>query len=108
MGTIATPAVPSTTNIIGGIAGLISTMAVGYLTSAGYLTIAATAIGVPQATLIVLVTGIIGAVANVAVTHVAELKEADDFIKSLQSIKTEASYPNDPVASTTTNNINKG
>ena len=98
MAVLATPTTPSSANLTGGIAGLVASLAVGALTHAGYLAIAAAAIGVPEATLVVVATGIVGMAANVAVTHVAELKNADNVIKALQSVKTYSSpsdFPKD-------------
>lgn len=93
MGAVATPAVPSSSNIKGGLAGLAATLAVGYLTHAGYLAIAASFLALPVPTVAVAITGIIGTLANVAITHISELKTADAILKSIQSIKVEYNYP---------------
>lgn len=108
MATVATNAVPSTTNLQGGLAGFASALVCGYLAHAGYFAIAAAAIGQPEVVIAALAAGIIGTVAKVAVSHVAELKEVDAFVVGLQSIKTEASYPNDPKPPSNVSNINNG
>lgn len=112
MAIIATAANPSTTNIQGGIAGFVSTLVCGYLAHAGYFAIAATAIGQPEVVVAALAAGLIGMVAKVAVTHIAELKEADAFLVAVESVKTEASYLNDARPPTSTgqanSNINRG
>ena len=107
MAVVASPAVPSSSNIQGGIAGLATTLIVGALTHYGYLAIAASAVGLPEATLAVVAAGVIGTVANVAITHVAELKNADAILKSLQSIQITQEYPG-ATPSSTPNNLSNG
>ena len=111
---MATTFIPSGSNLQGGLAALITTLGVGYLTNAGYLGIAAAAIGLsgPQgvATMAAVSAGIIGAVVNVAITHVAELKKADDTIKAIQAVipNTYAQYPVDKNTPAGTPNNLKG
>ena len=113
MALIATPTSPSTTNLQGGLAGLATTLAMAYLTQAGYLGVAASALGLPVATAAVVATGIIGLVAKVVVSHIAELGEADRLIKAVEaSIPKTYSAPNDfpnaPNETPTPNNLNRG
>jgi hypothetical protein len=93
MALLATPAIPSNSNLQGGIAGLVASLAVGFLTHAGYVAVAAAAIGCPEATIAVVATGIIGMGANVLITHIAELKNMDEFVKQLQELKAVDSFP---------------
>ena len=106
MALIPTATTPSNSNLQGGLAGLVASMAVGFLSHAGYLAIAASAIGVPEATMVIVVTGVIGALANVAVTHVAELHSVDSLVKALPT--TYAEYPSEGAVPGTPNNLNQG
>jgi hypothetical protein len=107
MGVVATSAVPSSSNLQGGLAGLATTLIMGALTHAGYLAIVASALGLPEATLAVAATGVIGVLAKVAVTHISELKNADAILNSLQSIKITQEYPGE-TPSSTPNNLSNG
>jgi hypothetical protein len=112
MAYIATKEVPSTSNLQGGLAGLAATLAVGFLTHAGYIAIAAAAVGIPEASMAVVATGIIATIAKVAVSHIAELKEADGLIKSVQDLvpntySAPSDFPNPPPV-VTPNNLNNG
>jgi len=94
-------------NLSGTLAGAAATMAVGFLSSAGYLTIAATAIGVPEATISVLAMAIVGGIVNYGVSHVTGIKSLNDLYKALPT--TYAQYPAEKATEgTTTNLINGG
>lgn len=108
MAIVATALIPSSTNTKGGLAGVITTIACGYLAKAGYFAVAAAAIGQPEVMVAALAAGIIGVGTKMLITHVSELKEVDDFVVGLQSIKTEASYPHDPQPPSNVSNINQG
>ena len=107
MASLPTTTNPSSSNLQGGLAGLAATLAIGYLTQAGYLATIAVTIGIPQATLAVVLTGIIGAIANVAITHIAELRNINNLVAEVQQLKSYQQYPNDPTSSGTTSNVNK-
>lgn len=99
MAIVATSVKPSSTNIKGGLAeglvGIVTTLAVGGLTKAGYVAVAASFLGVPEASIIAAAATLIGVLVNVGVTHIAELREADDFIKAFHAMlpTTYAEYP---------------
>ena len=103
---LSTPAtVPG--NLSGTLAGVAATVAVGFLSNAGYLAIAATALGVPEATIGVVAMAVVGGAANYAVTHVAAIKTLNDLYAELP--KTYAEYPGDkPLPEVVTNLKNNG
>ena len=111
MAILASTFVPSNSNLQGGIAGIAATVAVGVLTNSGYLALAAAAIGCPEATVAVVATGIIGAAASVAVSHISELQSMDSLIKAMQSVKTYSDptdFPNPPPQKPSSNNLTQG
>ncbi len=113
MSAVATTTIPSSSNIVGGLAGIVAAVGVGLLTKAGYLALAATAVGVPEATMAVVATGVIGMAVNVGVTHIAELKNADDIVKEIQAnipntYSSPTDYPNAPNQNPSKSNLVSG
>ena len=80
-------------NLSGTLAGVAATVAVGFLSNAGYLAAAAAATGLPVATLSVLAMAVVGGVFNYSVTHVAAIKSLNDLYAALPT--TYAEYPKD-------------
>lgn len=106
MPVVATKIKPSNSNVQGGIAGLAASAIVGALSHAGYLAGAAAFVGFPEASIALVLTIIVGTIVNVGVTHISELKNADEIIKTLQSVKTYQEYPEENTNKTeTTTNI---
>lgn len=82
-------------NLSGTLAGVAATVAVGFLSNAGYLAIAATATGLPIATISILAMAIVGGAVNYGVTHVAAIKSLNDLYAALPT--TYAEYPGDKI-----------
>lgn len=93
-------------NLKGTLAGVAATFAVGYLSNAGYLLIAATALGVPEATIGVIAMAIIGGAVNFGVTHVASIKSLNDLYNDLPTTYSAPSdYPADKLLPENVTNI---
>ena len=95
--TVPTPNPTVPANLAGTLAGVAATMAVGFLTHAGYLALAAAAIGVPEATMSVVAMAVIGGAVNFGVTHIATLKTIDNIYQAIPTIHTYAEYPATPM-----------
>lgn len=98
--------IPSASNTVGTAGGLLAALAVGLLAKAGYIAILAAAIGMPEATVTTMAVTGIGLLANYAVTHWAEAKNLNDLLASYWPV-VQRSFPNDPTATATPNNLNK-
>ena len=106
--TVPTPNPTVPANLAGTLAGVAATMAVGFLTHAGYLALAAAAIGVPEATMSVVAMAVIGGAVNFGVTHIATLKTIDNIYQAIPTIHTYAEYPGDaPLPLVKTNLVTK-
>jgi len=81
-------------NASGSLAAGVAAIVVGYLTKAGYITTIAGAMGLPEASIVALIGGIIVAGVSYGVTHVAAIKSVNDLYSSIPD--TYAEYPNDP------------
>jgi hypothetical protein len=88
-------------NLKGTLAGVAATFAVGFLSNAGYLSIAATALGIPEATIGVVAMAVIGGAVNFGVTHIALIKSINDLYGALPTMYAE--YPGDPLPIVNTN-----
>ncbi len=86
------PTVPG--NASGSLAAGIATIAVGYLTKAGYISAIAGAIGLPEASIVALIGGIIVAGVSYGVTHIAAIKSVNELYSTIPGTYPE--YPNDP------------
>ena len=80
-------------NLLGTLAGVAASLAVGALSHAGYLATAALAVGMPEATMTAIAMAIVGGVVNYGVTHVAAIKSLNDLYAMLPN--TYAEYPAD-------------
>ena len=99
------PALPATVpgNLSGTLAGAAATLAVGWLASAGYLSIIATALGLPEAAVGTFTVAVVGAGVNYAVTHFSGVKAVQDFYNMIPS--TYAEYPPQPSAGASVTNL---
>ena len=84
-------------NLSGTLAGVAATVAVGFLSHAGYLALAATATGLPVATLSVVTMAVVGGIVNYGVSHFAGIKRVNDLYNMLPEIKTYQEYPGDKI-----------
>ena len=72
-------------NLTGTLAGAVTTVGVGFLAKAGYLAVAATFLGLPEATVGVVAMTVMGGLVNYGVTHFAQIKNLNDFYNALPS-----------------------
>ena len=93
-------------NLQGTLAGFVATIAVGAISHAGYLAIAASFLGVPEATLCVVAMAVIGGAANYAVTHYAGLKSYADLYAAIPTTYQE--YPSEKSTEGTPTNLSNG
>ena len=84
-------------NISGSLAGVLSTIVIGYLAKAGYLAAAAAFLGQPVATLSVVTMAVVGGIVNYGVSHFAGIKRVNDLYNMLPEIKTYQEYPGDKI-----------
>ena len=85
-------------NMAGTLAGAAATLAVGWLTNAGYLAIIASATGLPVASIGIVAMTIIGGAVNYGVSHYAGIKKINDLYDMIPTIKTYSSpsdYPSE-------------
>lgn len=97
-------------NASGSLAAGVASIVVGYLAKAGYIAAIAGAVGLPEASIIALIGGLIVAGVSYGVTHIAAIKSVNELYSAVPH--TYAEYPNDPKPPASqgpsNSNINKG
>lgn len=78
-------------NLNGTLAGVAATVAVGMMSNAGYLAIAASATGLPVATISILAMAVVGGIVNYGVTHFSAFKTMNNLYSALPNTYSE--YP---------------
>lgn len=96
---------PSKSNTYGSLAGLVAGFVTAKLTTAGIIATIATFAGVPELTVLSLLSIVVASAVNYGVTHVSELKSIDDVVAALP--KTYPEYPDDKKGAATPNNLQK-
>lgn len=96
-------------NMSGSFAAGVAAVAVAWLTKMGYITLMATAIGLPEAHIVALIGGVIVMAVSYAATHITAIKSVKQLWEAMPS--TTPTYPNDPKPATSQGqsnaNINK-
>lgn len=96
---------PSTSNTVGSLAGLVAGLVANQLTSAGVIASIAVFTTFPPATVTMLITAGVATIVNYGVTHYATVKNWDNLVKEIP--KTYAEYPGDKSTTPSSNNLQR-
>lgn len=94
---------PSKSNTVGSLAGLVAGLVVNKLVAVGTITAIAAFTGFPPTSITMIITAGVASLVNYGVTHYGTLKNWDDLVKELPEI--EKTYPGDFKGPKSSNNL---